>query len=48
MERVTAARELLDATELTEYRTLAARQDELTHLIAELSEVERNMLALAA
>lgn len=48
MERVAAARELLDATELTEYRTLAARQDELTQLIAELSEVERNMLALAA
>lgn len=48
MERVTAARALLDATELTEYRTLAARQDEMEQLLAELSEVERNMLALAA
>jgi hypothetical protein len=48
LERVAAARALLDATELTEYRTLAARQDELTQLTAELAEVERHMLALAA
>lgn len=48
LERVAAARTLLDATDLTEYRTLAARQDELTQLNAELAEVRRHMLALAA
>jgi hypothetical protein len=48
LERVAAARALLDATDLTEYRTLAARQDELEQLNAELAEVERHMLALAA
>lgn len=48
LERVAAARALLDATDLTEYRTLAARQDELIQLTAELAEVERHMLTLAA
>lgn len=48
MERVAAARALLDATDLADYRTLAARQDELEQLNAELAEVERRMLTLAA
>jgi hypothetical protein len=48
VERAAAARALLDATDLTDYRTLAARQDELAQLTAELAEVERRMYALAA
>lgn len=48
IERAAAARALLDATDLTDYRTLAARQDELAQLTAELAEVERRMYALAA
>lgn len=45
--RMDAARAALDETDLTDYRTLAARQDELTQLTAELDHVRR-MMALAA
>ena len=48
LERVADARALLDATDLTDYRTLVARQDELAQLTVELAEVERRMYALAA
>lgn len=48
LQRTADARALLDATPLTDYRTLAHRQDELAALTAELAEVERRMLALAA
>lgn len=48
LERVAAARALLDATDLTDYRTLAARQDNMEQLAAELEETRRHMLALAA
>lgn len=47
VERMEAAREALDAVELADYRTLAARQDELAQLTAELDHVKR-MMALAA
>jgi hypothetical protein len=47
IERMEAARALLDATDMSDYRTLAHRQDELQQLIAELDHVGR-MLALAA
>lgn len=47
MDRVDAARAALDAVPLTEYKMLAARQDELAQLIAELDHV-RSMLTLAA
>lgn len=47
IERADAARALLDATDLTDYRTFAARQDELVQLVAELDHV-KHMMALAA
>lgn len=48
MDRVDAARAALDEVPLTEYKMLAARQDELVQLIAELDHLERSMMALAA
>lgn len=47
VERMEAARAALDAVDFTDYRTLAARQDELVQLTAELDHV-KHMMALAA
>lgn len=47
IERMEAARDLLDQTDLTDYRALVHRTDELEQLTAELDHIRR-MMALAA